>query len=191
MWYKIKSAVTGWFGDVKIYKYPFFIIAGHVAYKIKGEHQREILSVLKPGDVLLRRYDHYISGLMIPGYFTHAALYVGDDQVIHVTGIGINKEDILTFLRCDNIKVLRCKDETKIQPAIDHAWAQLDKEIKYDYDFNMESPDKFYCSEFVDFSFGYPVRDDIVYEGEGIKGGYVLPDDFLVSEAFEIVWHKD
>ena len=183
MWYKFKSAFTSWFGNVKVYKYPFFILTGHTAYKIKGEHQREILNTIEPGDVFLRRYDHYLSGLMIPGYFTHAAIYVGDDQIIHVLGSGICKEDILTFMRCDNIDVLRSKDSTIIQAAIKNAWTQLDKDVGYDYDFDSDSPDLFYCTEFVDFCFGYPVRDSI-------SDNFILPDDFLESEEFYSVWPK-
>ena len=183
MLYKIKSAITGWFGDVKVYKYPFFILTGHTAYKIKGEKQREILNTIEPGDVLLRRYDHYLSGLMIPGYFTHSALYVGDDQIIHVIGSGICREDILTFMRCDNINVLRAKDAATIQAAIKNAWTQLGKDVGYDYDFDANSPELFYCTEFVDFCFDYPVRDRV-------SDNFILPDDFLESDAFYSVWPK-
>jgi len=183
MWYKIKSAVIGWFGDIKIYKYPFFILFGHTAYQIKGHHQRQILDTLKPGDVFLRRYNNYLSGLMIPGYFTHAAIYVGDNQIIHLLGDGICKEDILTFMRCDNIVVLRYKDQSVIDNVIKKAYEQLNKQVEYDYDFNTDSPDKLYCTEFVDFCFGYPVKPFIIHN-------YIIPDDFLASVNFDIVWTK-
>lgn len=183
MWYEIKSAVIGWFGDIRIFKYPFFVLFGHTAYKIKGHHQRQIINILKPGDVLLRRYDNYISGLMIPGYFTHAALYVGDNQVIHLLGDGICKEDILTFMRCDDIKVLRFKNQSVIDKAIEKAYEQLDKKTEYDYDFDTNSPDRLYCTEFVDFCFDYPVKPFI-------KHSYIIPDDFLNSANFDVEWSK-
>jgi hypothetical protein len=183
MWYKIKAAITSWFGNVKVYKYPFFILTGHTAYKIKGELQRGILNTLEPGDVLLRRYDNYLSGLIIPGYFTHAAVYVGDDQIIHVLGSGICREDILTFLRCDDINILRVKDAATSQAAVKNAWAQLGKDVGYDFDFDANSPELFYCTEFVDFCFSYPVRDKVSKD-------YILPDDFLESDVFYSVWSK-
>jgi hypothetical protein len=183
MFYKIKSKAIGWFGNVQVFKYPFFMLFGHTAYKIKGTDQREILNVIKPGDVLLRRYDHYLSGLMIPGYFTHAAIYVGDNEVIHLLGSGICKEDILTFLRCDNIMLLRFKNEPVVNEAITAAYEQLDKGVEYDYDFDTDKPDKFYCTEFVDFCFGYPVKLTIDHD-------HILPDDFMGSLAFSIVWTK-
>ena len=111
--------------------YPMFVLFGHVAYKIKGTDQREIIDSIQPGDILLRRYDHYISGLMIPGYFTHAAFYSGNNKVIHMLGNGICEEDILTFMRCDDIAVLRCQNVAKIDPAVKLAKEQLVKGAKY------------------------------------------------------------
>lgn len=183
IFYKIKSSVINWFGDIQIFKYPFFILFGSTSYKIKGTHQREILDLIKPGDVLLRRYDHYLSGLMIPGYFTHAALYVGDNQVIHLLGDGIYKEDILTFLRCDNITLLRFKDQSMVSSAITKAYEQLALGIEYDYDFDMDKPDKFYCTEFIDYCYDYPMRPNIDHD-------YILPDDLLAEPSFSIVWVK-
>jgi len=183
MFYEIKSKVIAWFGDIQVFKYPFFILLGHNAYKIKGTDQREIIDVIKPGDVLLRRYDHYISGLMIPGYFTHAAIYVGDNHIIHVIGGGMGKEDILTFLRCDNVVVLRFKDESKVEAAVKNAYEQLEKKVEYDFDFDTDSPERFYCTELIDFCYGYPVRPTIIHK-------IILPDDFLECEKFDIVWTK-
>lgn len=177
--YKIKAAFVSWFGNIKIYRYPFFILIGHVAYKIKGPHQRKIMSLLEPGDVILRRYDAYVSGLMIPGYFTHAGVYVGDDQIIHVLGSGICKEDILTFTRCDDIAILRHNDKNLVKGAITKAWQQLEKGIAYDFVFDAKSPDKFYCTEFVDFCYDYPVRNSI-------KDKYIIPDAFLKSVFYPI-----
>lgn len=194
MFYEIKAKLIGWFGDIQIFKYPFFIIIGHTAYKIKGQHQRDIINILKPGDVLLRRYDSYISGLMIPGYFTHAAIYVGDNQTIHLVGSGICKEDILTFSRCDNIEVLRFKDQLTVYKAIEKAYEQfskgikhnheqLSKGVKYDYDFDTHNSNRFYCTEFIDFCFNYPIRGIIDHKN-------ILPDDFLLSDKFDVVYRR-
>jgi hypothetical protein len=183
MFYKIKSAIIKWFGDVKIYKHPFFVMTGHTAYKVKGTHQREILGILKPGDILLRRYDNYVSGLMIPGYYTHAGLYVGAGLVIHLLGDGVCKEDILTFTRCDNLSILRHTDSEVIEKAIKLAWEQFNKDVEYDFDFDMSSPKRFYCTEFVDFCYGYIVRSSL----DKTDKKYIVPDDFLKSE-FKFIW---
>ena len=183
MWYKIKSAFIRWFVDIQVFKYPFFILLGDTSYQIKGQHQRQIIDTLKSGDVLLRRYNNYLGGLMIPGYFTHAALYVGDNQVIHSLENGLCKEDILVFMRCDNIAIVRAKDQFIIHKAIKKAYEQLEKNVEYDYDFNTDSPDRFYCTEFVDFCFDYIVKPFISHD-------YIIPDDFTGSANFDVVWTK-
>ena len=53
----------------------------------------------------------------------------------------------------------------------------------YDYAFDANSPELFYCTVFVDFCFGYPVRDTV-------SDDFILPDDFLEAEAFYSVWSK-
>jgi len=135
IFYKIKNTLIAWFSDIRVYA-GGFVLFGNSSYSIKGPDTRYVLNVLEPGDVLLRRYDHYLGSILIPGYWSHAALYVGDGYVIHMLGQGINKEDILTFLRCDDICILRCPDNNKAVTAIKNAFNCLYKDIGYDYEFN-------------------------------------------------------
>jgi len=109
MWFKkAKKKFLSWGADIRVYKSPmFFVFFGDSHYKIKGVHMREILNTLKAGDVLLRKYDNYVGSRLIPGYWSHAAMYIGDDKVVHMLKGGIATEDILTFMRCDDIAILR------------------------------------------------------------------------------------
>jgi hypothetical protein len=90
---------------------------------------REVIKLIEPGDMLVRRYDNYLDGHFIPGYFSHAGLYVGavtqDDEkliktekgranfktgeqmVIHSMAEGVFMEDILNFCRCDGMAIVR------------------------------------------------------------------------------------
>lgn len=183
MWYKIKSSLLSFFSDIRIYP-GGIIIAGDSYYKLKGDETRQILNILKPGDVMLRRYSHYLGSVLIKGYFSHAAIYVGDDQVIHMLGSGINKEDILTFLRCDDICILRSINKDITDFAVSKAYKFLAGGIEYDYDFDDKKPDKFYCTEFVDNIFNYPVKNTVS------KNNVILPDDFLKCKYFETVWKR-
>lgn len=178
--YKIKSEIISWFADIRFYK-GGLILFGESHYQVKGEDVRLILDALKPGDVLLRKYDHYLGSQLISGYWSHAAIYVGDDQVIHMLGEGINKEDILTFTRCDDICILRPKDEIIKTKAIENALAALDTKVEYDYDFDSVTSKRFYCTEFVDYIFNYPVRNRIGCDRA------ILPDHFLECSIFEKV----
>lgn len=182
-WYIIKSAFINWFSNIRIYS-SGFVLWGDSSYKIKGNHMRGILSTLLPGDVLLRRYDNYLGSVIIKGYWSHAALYIGDNKIIHMLGDGIVEEDILTFLRCDNISVIRYNDSSKISEALIKAKKLLSEDIDYDYDFNIKDGKRHYCTELVDFCFGGPIS--------GKKGfdSIIYPDDFMDSSEFFEVWNK-
>lgn len=183
MLYTIKAKLLSFFADIRLY-WCGIILFGDSHYKIKGPHMREILNTLKLGDVILRKYDHYLGSRLIKGFWSHAAIYVGDNQVIHMLGEGITKEDILTFMRCDHVAVLRNGDEVLVTNAIAKAHEQFGKNIPrpgvrniaYDYDFETDKSDKFYCTEFVNFIYGNPIDKKMI-----------LPDDFLNS-IFEKVW---
>lgn len=186
--YKIKSKIVAWVADIRLYRWPmFFIFAGESHYQIKGDDQRKILENLEPGDILLRRYDHYLGSIAIKGYWSHAALYVDKDRVIHMLGKGITNEDILSFMRCDNIMILRLKEKYKhiIPGAIDKAYKFQINGVDYDYSFDYTSPKRFYCTEFVDNCIGYKVKERFPNEK------FILPDHFeQCTDLFDMIWTK-
>lgn len=117
------------FGDIKVFPYPFWMVYDPGSYKVRGAEMRTIGELLQPGDILLRKYDGYLDGRFIPGFFSHVGLYLGevlpsdeplvDDprvkrcfasgshMVVHSMAEGVFMEDVLNFLRCDYIGVLR------------------------------------------------------------------------------------
>ena len=185
MWYTIKAKVVSFFADIRFYNFGL-ILWGDSHYNLKGPHVREILDSLEPGDVLLRKYDHYLGSRLISGFWSHAAVYIGDNQVVHMLGDGITQEDILTFTRCDHMAILRCRDIPLISIAIEKANQQMtrnlpkpgERRVAYDYDFE-SGDDKFYCTEFVSFCYGHPKFEKV--------GKFILPDDFLYS-IFDKIW---
>lgn len=180
--YKVKNKLIAWFSDIRIYV-GGIILFGESHYAIKGPHTRQVLDVLKPGDVLLRKYKHYLGSMLIPGYWSHAAIYIGDNQVVHMLGCGITNEDILTFLRCDDVMVIRCIDEARIESAIKEAFNYLHKGIGYDYEFDFEDTKEMSCTEFIDVCYGR-----LEYKSKFINK-LILPDDLLGS-MFKVVWKK-
>ena len=181
--YSIKSKIIYFFAHIRLY-WLGFILFGDPSHKIKGPHMRAILNVLQPGDVLLRRFSNTLGSMLTPGYFSHAAFYAGDNKVIHMLGEGIVEEDILTFMCCDDVAVLR-PPVGLIDQATQRAKMYLNFDIEYDYYFDTVSKSRFYCTEFVDNLFDYPVKS-IIKENNAI-----LPDDFLdAADFFKVVWRK-
>ncbi|MDZ7858418.1 YiiX/YebB-like N1pC/P60 family cysteine hydrolase [Sphaerotilus sp.] len=74
------------FGDIKVFRFPFFLVYDPGSYQVKGDDVRALLRVLQPGDILLRAYTNYLDGKFIPGKFSHAGLYCGavgeDDRAL-------------------------------------------------------------------------------------------------------------
>lgn len=182
----IKKTFVDFFGGIKIYS-GGIVFFGSSTYKINGPDMRSILSLLEPGDVLINRKDHYVSNFFIKGNFSHAGLYVGNNRVIHVTTNGIVNQDILGFMRADAFAIARPKNTDDIPLAIERAYGQLAKEVQYDYDFDKNSPEEFYCSEFTDYCYGYKFRDSLP---DDIT--FIYPDDYAnSSEFFELIWKKE
>ncbi len=71
---KIYNGFIKVFGDIKIFKFPMFILYDPGSYRVKGDDIREVLDLVRPGDILLRGYVNYLDGYIIPGFFSHAGL---------------------------------------------------------------------------------------------------------------------
>ena len=183
--YNAKSRILSFVSDIRIYK-GGFILFGDSHYKIKGPETRAILNVIEPGDILLRRYSNYLGSKFIPGYYSHVAIYVGENTVVHMLGSGIVSEDILTFLRCDDICVLRSKNRYEAEQAVINVYKHLEAGVPYDYNFDHDSAERFYCTELIDNCYDYKVK-------KLLNKRQIMPDDFLalVDRFFHIVWVRD
>ncbi|MEZ5535614.1 MAG: YiiX/YebB-like N1pC/P60 family cysteine hydrolase [Thiolinea sp.] len=129
---RLQSGFLRMFGNIKYYPWPLFFIYDPKGYQVRGYEVREVINCIQPGDIVLRGYDKYLSGAFIPGYFSHAGLYVGpvkaedalqidpplseqqqdyfvpgEQMVIHAMAQGVFMEDIIDFCRCDRMLILR------------------------------------------------------------------------------------
>lgn len=131
-----------WFGDLKYFRYPLFLVWDPGSYRVRGEDAREVIGLVQPGDILLRSYEHYVDGWLIPGRFSHVGLYLGavteadrrylgtdptpaataafrtgEQMVIHAMAEGVFMEDVLNFCRCDQLLILRLPEALTPVPA--------------------------------------------------------------------------
>ncbi len=68
-WFPLQASVSEWMGDVKILRPNHSLIS--------VEQISQIKNLLLPGDILLERREWYLSNIGLPGYWPHAALYIG------------------------------------------------------------------------------------------------------------------
>jgi hypothetical protein len=72
------DAFIRFFGDLKFFKAPPVVVWDPGSYRVKGRDARAVMGLVEPGDVLVRGYLGYVDGWFIPGYFSHAGLYLGE-----------------------------------------------------------------------------------------------------------------
>ncbi len=173
---KIYNGFLKFFGDIKVFKYPLFILYDPGSYKIRGDEIREVIKIIEPGDILIRGYINYLDGYFIPGFFSHAGLYLGqviesdrqyvptnaldrfktgEQMVIHAMAEGVFMEDVINFCRCDYMVILRrnleVESQTSRQITFDKVFQRALSHLGKEYDFKFDFNDfhKFSCTELV------------------------------------------
>lgn len=154
------------------------------ASKLTPADVGQMKKVLQPGDVVLRRTDGTTSNWFIPGYWGHAALYVGDGKIVDATTHDVRQLDVDAFCKeGDAAIVLRPKgiDPEQVARAVEYAREQLGK--RYDFDLDFEDDHKFTCTELVETSLKRATGKDW---GKVDDLG-IAPKDFL-NDRFGFVW---
>ena len=190
--YNLQKYVFTFLGDIKVFgwTHPLWFEINARGYQLKGTLYREIRDLIQPGDIILRRYEGYLSSYMIPGFWSHAGLYIGDDgenpeQVVHAISEGVIQEDILNFMRTDHMLVLRLTpqegNETAASEAVSKAKAIVGK--PYDFGFDFKDANRFSCTELV--AHCYP---GVVHGKKRFGKQTIVADDFHACSILTKVW---
>lgn len=71
-WFPAQAGVAEWMGDVKVHRQTQSLISPQQAAELPAK--------LEPGDILLVRREWYLSNIGLPGFWPHAAIYIGTPQ---------------------------------------------------------------------------------------------------------------
>ncbi len=177
---KIFNKIYIWFvtilGNIKVYKFPMFILYDPGSYLVNGDDIRKVIKLIQPGDILVRGYINYLDGYIIPGFFSHAGLYLGevkesnsqglnedqlkdfkagDQMIVHAMAKGVFMDDIINFCRCDYMAILRRNPEIETKSDKQFTFKNVfEKAIGYlgeAYDFAFDFTDfhQLSCTELV------------------------------------------
>jgi hypothetical protein len=138
--------------------------------RITEEVRCSLEELLQPGDVLVTRHDHAFTNLFLPGYWPHAALYIGsevdrrrmqieldpkrdarwsgDRRVLEALKDGVLFRPLEQTLDVDAVAVIRPRlDQTELARAIARAAGHEGK--LYDFDFDFFRSDRMVCTEVI------------------------------------------
>lgn len=165
--YQIQQAVAYRMADVTVRH-------GHVP-TLPSEIRDQIVALARPGDVFVVRKEYAVTNYFLPGYWPHAALYVGTLRDVRRLGIadhdhvrprlakwtdaahrsvlealkdGVRIRPVNSPLASDSIVVVRpLVDEPHVAAAL--AQALMHEGKPYDYDFDFCSSHRLVCTEVV------------------------------------------
>lgn len=138
----------------------------------------QVKALLQPGDVFITRENMCFTNLLIPGFYTHAAIYTGNGFITEATGIGVHQVPVEKFLfEKDHVMLLRAKFTDA-----DHAAsaANIAKSLQgdpYDFDFTGDNT-AFYCAEVVWYAYDAILNPSPFREHETWGVNTVTPQDF-------------
>ena len=185
--YKLQARFLTRFGNIKVFKWPFFIVYDPTVFSMPGEKIMQVRDMLKPGDLILRGFSMYLDGMFVPGDYSHGAIYVGNDTIIHAVAEGVSKINVIDFCECDRICIVRPKSgqEQAIKRALDF----VESDVPYDFGFK-RGASALYCFELCAECYKElgvkPIKKSALWGL--IKKRVFLAESFQNSESFERVF---
>ena len=185
-------------------KQPFVKPAGS-GKRVTSSVREQLKSFLRPGDVLVTRHDDALSNLFLPGFWPHAAFYIGSHEQRSALGVRCDTviEDELLFLEAkkDGVK-LRPPEDTLQVDAFVVLRPDLTDELKadaisrclthagkhYDFIFDFSTSDRLACTELVYRS--YHGVGEIAFELESYAGRFCLSAEALINQAVGHGWFE-
>lgn len=189
---EVQSTVAEWMGDTRIVEQPA---------PIESHQIKRMETELRPGDIVLQRREWYLGNAFLPGFWSHAALYIGRIEDLRSLGIA-DHPTVRAHLSAYLVPALDGADRTLIEAVsegvvfssimetlhADHVVVlrpRLSKDqiaraiVKafeyhgrpYDFDFDLATADKVVCTELVYRAYEGALHFDPVR----MLGRYTLP----------------
>lgn len=181
--------------------------------RVTAAHLGEMRALLKPGDILIERQDWFLSRALMPGYWAHAAIYVGNAATLRELGLADHEWvaphwtayrsapfEILeavpagvrmtTLDHCigvaDSAAILRPRlSRDEIRQALARAFRDVGK--PYDFEFDFDTGDKIVCTELVYRAFAGQIEFNLV----DILGRKTLPPTGLARKCAREAGRRD
>lgn len=156
----------------------------------------EMMSVLKPGDIIMQSNDSFpgwqvIEKIAVNADYGHVMMYEGDGKFIHSTsGPGVQRLDLAEYMKGAriNLEVVRpdYKTEEDRDSALNYMRSQIGK--PYDSSFVKEDESRHYCSELITHALS-KMPNPIDVPAKKVFGKEIIaPDAFQDVPGMETVY---
>ncbi|MDE0838319.1 MAG: YiiX/YebB-like N1pC/P60 family cysteine hydrolase [Kiritimatiellae bacterium] len=185
-------------------KQPFVKPSG-AGKRVTADVRDRLETFLQPGDVLVTRHDDALSNLFLPGFWPHAAFYIGSQDERETLGVQSEHkiEDRVRFLEAkkDGVKLRPPEDTlqvdafTVLRPTLSatHRAEAVSRGLThagklYDFTFDFSVADRLACTELVYRS--YHSVADIAFALQPHAGRHCLSAEDLLNQAIEQGWFE-
>lgn len=159
---------------------------------VSGRDYFQVRQMLATGQVLVSRTEGEASNLLIPGFWSHAALVADSQYVYEAIGRGVVRTDIVTFLTSkDYVLLIEPTFANAAQREVAVKWAAKMEGRPYDYHFT-SSNRAFYCAELVWAAYQEACGKNVPFTLRKTLGvDTVVPQDFdNAKDKWAPVWES-
>lgn len=175
-----------------------------VPKRVRPEHREKILRLARPGDIFLTRHDDALSNLFLPGFWPHAAFFVGSEEQRAALGLKLpaglarRARDPVVFLEAkkDGVRFRPADDTLEVdafvvlRPPLEPAGiaAALERGMLhegkwFDFSFDFRHSDRLACTEVIYRA--YHGVEGLSFSLVETGGRLCLPAEELIGQALE------
>lgn len=178
-----------------------FISSIHMPYSHKLITTKDyyvIKELIQPGDILLSHIRGEFANMLIPGFWSHGAIYTGDlgqypETVVEAVTSGTNDDqDLRGFISSkDYVWVLRPLFANKEERISAAKWAQSKIGAPYDwmFEYTQSNNKAFYCFELVGAAYDAILKPSPFQPRDFMDVPTFTGEDFLAAKKlFEPIW---
>ncbi len=176
--------------------------------RILEHYYDDLISLAQPGDVFITRHDDALSNVFLPGYWPHAALYLGSDEQRQRMGYsrfveygesgpsfieskkdGVKWRAASETLAVDTVLILRPRlEKAEVNTALERAASHIGK--LYDFAFDFRQADRLACTAVI--YRGYHSAGGQSFKLEDHAGRLALSAENLIDQllcdfSFEVI----
>jgi len=120
--------------------------------RVPGEPLEAVRTFLKPGDIIVTRHRDALTNVFLPGFWPHAALFVGEQaaggNVVEAKKDGVLLRELDETLKVDSFVVLRADVDAEVHAeVVSRAMSHVGK--LFDFAFDFKQADRLACTALV------------------------------------------